>query len=69
MRTKYDCICFRCGKKVEAGKGDFQAYWSLKKSERQLVNKKGRWLVRCFACKGQGNIPINNLTLPSKHIL
>ena len=51
--TRYDGKCFRCGKFVPAGKGDFQARNSLSHTER--VKYIGKWLVRCFACRGLGN--------------
>ncbi len=51
--TRYDGFCFRCGKTVKAGKGDFQSKTTLQKEERKKFI--GRWLVRCFACKGTGN--------------
>ena len=53
--TKYDGICFRCGKIVKAGKGDFQSVGSFAKRDRVQFIGKGKWQVRCFACKGQGN--------------
>lgn len=54
--TRYDGNCFRCGTSVKAGKGDFQSVGTLQKKDRSKYNRK--WLVRCFACKGLGNVPI-----------
>ena len=54
--TRYDGDCFRCGTFVKAGKGDFQSVGTLPKKER--VKYRKRWLVRCFGCKGLGNVPI-----------
>lgn len=55
--TRYDGVCFRCGKTVKAGKGDFQSVGSLPKPQRAKYAGKGKWLVRCFGCKGVGNKP------------
>ena len=52
----YGGTCFRCGKKVEPGKGDFQHKRTLPKKIRN--NLFGRWVVRCFSCKKMGNKPI-----------
>lgn len=54
--TRYDGICFRCGKSVKAGKGDFQSKGSLSKKQRSKI--LGKWLVRCFGCKNLGNKPL-----------
>jgi hypothetical protein len=56
--TKYDGICFICGKQVKAGKGDFQSTGSLPKSWRNKI--KGKWLVRGFECKNLGNRPMES---------
>lgn len=58
MLIKYPGVCDWCGKKVEAGKGDFQSVGSLPKHIREKFtgkNYKGRWLIRCFNCKGRPN--------------
>lgn len=54
--TRYDGNCFMCGEFVKAGKGDFQSVGTLPKEIRSKYNRK--WLVRCFSCKGLGNVPI-----------
>ena len=65
MRTQYPSKCFRCKKNVPAGKGDIQSIGSLSKNMRSqfATGFHGKWLVRCFACKGQGNKILTN-TLP-----
>jgi DNA-directed RNA polymerase subunit N (RpoN/RPB10) len=58
MLTRFDGVCFKCGKTVKAGKGDFQSIGSLSKElKKQHTGKNyhGKWLVRCFSCKGTGN--------------
>ncbi len=58
MRTQYPGVCFKCNRNVPAGKGDFQSIGSLPKGMRSNytgANYKGKWLVRCFLCKGTGN--------------
>lgn len=53
---QYGGICNFCGRKTEAGKGDFQSIGSLNKKERTLftgANFKSKWLIRCFRCKGK----------------
>lgn len=63
--TRYDGICFMCGKTVKAGKGDFQSIGSLSKELKKNytgANYKGKWLVRCFQCKGLGNKKFNPIT-------
>lgn len=57
--NRYKGICFICGQNVPPRKGDFQNISTLPKSIRKKytgVNYKGSWLVRCFGCKGLGNI-------------
>jgi len=57
--NKYKGVCFICDKEVLPYKGDFQSIECLpKKIKKGYVgaNYKGKWLVRCFACKGKGNI-------------
>lgn len=52
--------CFICGHDVPTGKGDFQSVGSLPKDIRKNytgANYKGKWLIRCFKCKGSGNYP------------
>ncbi len=44
MRNKFDGVCFICGCSVPAGQGYFQ-------------RMNGKWLVRCTACVGKGNVP------------
>ncbi len=47
--------CDFCGNHTPAFKGDFQSIGSLGKKEKQLFvgqNYKGKWLIRCFKCKG-----------------
>lgn len=56
--NKYAGVCFICGKNVAPGKGDFQSTGSLSKEKRKKI--VGRWLVRCFGCKGLGNKPMEN---------
>ena len=54
--NKYKGICFICGKEVLPHRGDFQSIGSLPKKIRKKytgVNYKGKWLVRCFNCKGK----------------
>lgn len=53
MRTQFDGFCFRCGKNVKAGKGYFQSKVTLPKEDRKKYI--GKWIVRCFACRGLGN--------------
>lgn len=56
--TKYNGICDFCGAETPAGKGDFQSICSLGKNAKKLFtgqNYKGKWLIRCFKCKGTGN--------------
>lgn len=51
----YEGICDFCGRYTEARKGDFQSIGSLSKKEKALFTKqnyKGKWLIRCFHCKG-----------------
>lgn len=55
MKTKYDGICFVCGEKVKSGNGDIQSKGSIPKEYRKLFY--GKWLIRCFECKGAGNVP------------
>jgi len=65
--TRYDGVCFRCGKQVKAGNGDFQSIGTLPKDLKKNytgANYKGKWLVRCFGCKNMGN-----KVLPSKDII
>lgn len=45
MRNRYPGSCLRCAAPVAAGEGYFQ-------------RDKGRWLVRCVACVGMGNEPV-----------
>lgn len=55
MLTKFDGVCDFCGEKTEAGRGDFQSIGSLGKEQKKLFTGfgfKGKWLVRCFRCKG-----------------
>lgn len=56
--TQYNGICFMCGKNVPAGRGDFQSVGSLPKKDRSKYAGRGKWLVRCFQCKGLGNKPL-----------
>ncbi len=61
--NKYPEKCFICGKDVPAGNGDFQSVGSLPKDIRKQytgVNYRGKWLIRCFNCKGVGNNPTNH---------
>jgi len=53
--NQYKGICFRCGDEVLPHKGDFQAAYTLGKTLRNKI--AGKWLIRCFACKGLGNKP------------
>ena len=56
--TRFDGVCFKCGKNVKAGKGDFQSKGSLPKEWRNKI--MGKWLVRCFSCKLTGNKPMES---------
>jgi len=50
-----------CDKEVPPRKGDFQHIKSLPNKEKVKhtgANYHGKWLVRCFACKGLGNKPL-----------
>lgn len=40
--TRYDGVCFRCGKTVKAGKGDFQSKNSLPKNQRNKYYGKDK---------------------------
>ncbi len=67
--NRYNGICFRCGKNVPAGKGDFQSKNTLHKKIRNKI--QGKWLVRCFGCKQGGNKPLEtspfyNLLTPTQ---
>lgn len=53
MRNKYPGICLRCGKPVAVGEGYFQ-------------RKPGGWSVRCEACVGKGNEPLQQPTPESQ---
>ena len=56
--NQYKGKCFMCGKEVLPLKGDFQSIGTLSKSLKKNYtgeNYKGKWLVRCFGCKGLGN--------------
>jgi len=58
MLNRYAGDCAFCGRPTGADQGDFQSIGSLGKKERKLftgVNYTGRWLIRCFRCKGAGN--------------
>lgn len=66
--TKYKGTCDFCGKNVPAGKGDFQSIGSLSKKAKALytgANYKGKWLIRCFGCRGTGNMPLRQQNLMS----
>lgn len=58
MLTKYKGVCDFCGRETHAGKGDFQSIGSLPQKYKHLYtgkNYQGKWLIRCFHCKGAGN--------------
>jgi hypothetical protein len=58
---RYAGTCDFCGKHTLSGKGDFQSIGSLSKKTKQLytgAGYKGKWLIRCFKCKGTGNVPL-----------
>lgn len=55
MLIKFAGTCDFCGQYTKAGEGDFQSIGSLSKKEKDLfvgVHYKGKWLIRCFMCKG-----------------
>lgn len=59
MKSRYSGNCFLCHKFVPAGKGDIQSIGSLPKHikiKHTGPNYRGNWLIRCFDCKGKGNI-------------
>ncbi len=63
-------ICDFCGKDTKAGKGHFQSIGSLGKKEKAFftgVNYKGKWLIRCFQCKGIRHTLIYSNYLRQKH--
>lgn len=67
--NQYKGICFICGKEVPPRKGDFQNIGSLSKELKKNytgANYRGKWLVRCFGCKGLGNNPLklNEIKMP-----
>ena len=67
----YEGICDWCGVKVPPCRGDFQSIGSLPKDYKKWytgLNYKGRWLIRCFNCRGTGNetIKIKNLKQQGK---
>lgn len=52
---KFSGNCDFCGKPTKEFKGDFQSIGSLGKKEKMFFtgkNYKGKWLIRCFSCKG-----------------
>ena len=56
--NQYPGICAFCNRNVPAGRGDFQSKGSLSKKTRYKlaqIRHPGKWLVRCFRCKGAGN--------------
>ena len=58
MRTMYAATCFRCHKHVPAGKGDIQKTTKKGVMEIRSTQIEKTWLVRCFDCKGKGNVPL-----------
>jgi hypothetical protein len=49
MRNKYPGICYRCGKRVEAGEGHFEGY-GTRCSRRKFRQKITRWRVQHAEC-------------------
>lgn len=63
MRTKFDGVCFRCHKPVKAGKGDFQHLRTVPKEVQKLYYGQPKsFVVRCFECKGKGNVPLSEVS-------
>jgi len=59
MRTKFDGVCFRCHKSVKAGQGDIQHLRTVPKEvQKQHYGQPKSFVVRCFGCKGRGNVPL-----------
>lgn len=52
---QYGGKCDFCGRDTKPFKGDFQSIGSLGKKEKAHFtgqNYKGKWLIRCFGCRG-----------------